>query len=99
MSKQTKPVPSWAILAPLWAALTFASYGHEQVVHMAISRAATDSSQGLSAFLQNNFGEGNAPFLQGPKLVFHPRPGNPPFVYNVYDISGYSPIGWILQGS
>jgi hypothetical protein len=67
---------------------------HDTPVHEAITEAAALASPELTAFLAQQIGEDNAPFLARPKLLFFP--GVTP---DSFSVSGSSPIEWMKKGS
>jgi len=84
----------WKLCAALVAGGTAAPccYGHDTPIHEEISENAALISQELNAFLRDQFGAANAPFVREPRLFFWPNENN---VYSGVD----GPIGWLKSGS
>jgi hypothetical protein len=67
---------------------------HDTPIHTSITENAASVSAGLTAFLGEQFGLNNSPFLSSPKLAFNP--GSAP---NMFSVSGAAPIVWMKKGS
>ena len=57
-----------SVIAIVCTLLSQTCMGHEECVHMAITKSATESSASLTAFLTDNFGASCAPFESVPLL-------------------------------
>src|SRR5438046_1355358 len=65
--------------------------GHDQTVHVGISKSAARSSAGLQLFLTDNLGAASAPFLSTPPLDAGPGANFPNL--------RLAPVEWIQVGS
>jgi hypothetical protein len=67
------------------------SDGHDEHLHVSMTESAFQSSDGVSAFLIDNYGSENVPFKTTPALFANPAPFNRAL--------SFSPLDWTKQGS
>jgi len=68
--------------------------GHNEHLHERITGAAAYSSWAFSAYLYENLGWNNFPYLRGPLMVFYPPPAGA-----TWSAFGYDPIEWLTMGA
>jgi len=68
--------------------------GHNEHLHERITETAAYSSWPFTAYLYENLGWNNFPFLTSPTMVFYPPPSGA-----TWSAFGYSPIEWLRKGA
>ncbi len=69
-------------------------HSHNEHVHFRMTETAAYSSWSFMAYLYENLGWNNFPYLQGPTMVFYPPPSG-----TTWSASGYGPIEWLGKGA